>query len=152
MSALNEKIRILLANNEWTQAHLAEKMHVSPKTVQKWCAGKNNPSLDTVKELCSIFYIPIGELTNDDLDIPEYYVIDRYLPYSCARLPEEDRDTEHTLIDAGLAGGAILHRFVNGGGAECSAIYQRKREVWWHYRENESRMIRDWNERYSDDR
>ena len=33
---LNEKIRVSLANNEWTQAHFAEHMHVHPATVQKW--------------------------------------------------------------------------------------------------------------------
>ena len=105
----------------------------------------------TIKQLCDIFYVPIEKMVDDDYDIPEYYEIDRYLPYSQYRLPVEMRDSEHIIIDADLAGGARLHRYTDAGGNECSAIYQFREEVWWHYREHEQRMIRDWNMEHSND-
>ena len=83
-----------------------------------------------------LFYVPIEKMVDDDYDIPEYYEIDRYLPYSQYRLPVEMRDSEHIIIDADLAGGARLHRYTDAGGNECSAIYQFREEVWWHYREH----------------
>lgn len=147
MSKLNEKLRILLANQELTQAKLACMMNVAPSTVQKWVSGDNNPTTDTVKELCMIFSIPIQNMLDDNFEIPEYIILDRYLPYSMSRLPEKQRDSKHIIIDAALAKGALLHRFKNASGDDCSAIYQGSQEIWWHYREYESQMIRDWNER-----
>lgn len=149
MSDLNEKLRILLKNRGWTQARLAEQMHVHPDTVQKWIKGKNTPSLETVKEFCDIFFIPIQDLTNDDYDIPEYYEIGRYLPAPICYYPEDNQDSMHIVIDAALTNGGILHRFMNPGGSECSAIYQAGQEIWWHYREHEAKMIHDWNEVHS---
>ena len=151
MSKLNEKLGILLSNREWTQAKLAKIMNYDPTTIHYWINGTHCPSLDTIKELCEIFYIPIQDLTNDDLDIPEYFEVDRYLPYPICCYPKEDQDTIHIIIDADLAYEGILHRFKNCAGAECSAIYRAGKEVWWHYRENEAKMIRDWNEVHAND-
>lgn len=152
MSTMNEKLRILLANNDWTQKKLAEVMHVSPDTVQKWVKGSNHMSVDTIKEICKIFYVSYDEMLDDNFDLPEYYVVDEYLPYSMYRLPPEKRDSEHTLIYAYLADEGILHRFKNCVGDDCSAIYRAHQEVWWHYREFEPKMIRDWNRAHGNDR
>ena len=146
MSKLNEKLRILLLNNEWTQKQLAEKLYVSPDAVSSWVRGINNPSLDTIKQLCEIFYIPIQDLTNDELDIPEFFLIGEF-PSNSYRY----QDSDHKVYDAGLANEEMLHRFTNPGGAKCSAIYRGQLEVWWHYRDHEARMIHEWNERYSHD-
>lgn len=151
MSTLNEKLRILIKNQCWTQKRLAEYMCVSPDTVSSWVRGVNHPTLETVKELCEIFYIPIQELTNDEIDIPEYYELEpweAYIDYGDLRRPG---DSVHTIIDAGLAYEGMLHRFSNEGGAECSAIYRGNMEMWWHYREHEAKMIREWNEVHCDD-
>jgi len=146
MSVFNEKLRTLLANREWTQAQLAAIIPVSTSTVQKWVVGKNMPDAETVKLLSDLFFISMENLLDDDYEVPAYYVIDKYQPYSvAARFPKDQCDSEHVLIDACLAKGAILHRFINGGGDACSAIYYGGREIWWHYRENEARMIKDWN-------
>ncbi len=151
ISTINDKIRILLANNGWTQKKLADVLVISPDAVQKWVKGINTPTLETIKQLCDLFYVPIEKMVDDDYDIPEYYEIDRYLPYSQYRLPVEMRDSEHIIIDADLAGGARLHRYTDAGGNECSVIYQFREEVWWHYREHEQRMIKDWNMEHSND-
>lgn len=151
MSQLNEKLRILLANRQWTQKRLADQLYVSPDTVSSWVRGINHPSLDTVKQLCEIFSIPIQDLTNDKLDIHEYYEIDRYLPYPICCYPPEYRDSKHIIIEADLADEGKLHRFENAAGEACSAIYRGGQEIWWHYREHEAKMIRDWNEVHSYD-
>lgn len=54
---------------------------------------------------------------------------------------------EHEIVDdVELRCGAKLHRYTNNAGVECSAIYIGDKEVWWHYRSEEERMIREWNE------
>ena len=103
MAKFNDKLRILLENQGWTQAKLAEIMKVSPDAVSSWVRGKNTPYIDTFKELCQIFCVTIQELAYDDFDIPEYIEIDHYLPYSVEHLPEEQQDSEHVIIDAALA-------------------------------------------------
>lgn len=144
MSRINEKLRVLLKNQGWTQAKLARRVHFTPDAVSSWVRGINSPSIDTLKELCTIFCITIQELIDDDIDIPEYYELYRYLPHP--------KDTEHILFDADLAYEGYLHRFKNAEGEECSAIYKEDTEIWWHYREFEAAMIRDWNEVHKNDR
>lgn len=141
----DEKMRVLISNNGWTQRHLAEVLHVQPTTVQKWCVGRNTPRIDLITDICDIFALDYNDLLDDSIDIPEYHIIDRYLPYSQYRFDESHRDNEHIIIDACLARGARLHRFRNADGAECSAIYIGSYEHWWHYREHEPYMIREWN-------
>lgn len=151
MSTLNEKLRILMKNQCWTQKRLAEHMCVSPDVVSSWVRGINHPDLETLKKLCEIFYIPIQKLIYDEIDIPEYYVLDpwdAYIDYGDLRRPG---DSVHTIIDADLAYQGMLHRFTNAGGAECSAIYRGYKEVRWHYREHEAKMNYEWNEVYGDD-
>ncbi len=143
MSRLNEKLRVLLNNQEWTQAKLAQKVHFTPDAVSSWVRGKNSPSIDTVKVLCTIFCVTIQEMIDDNINIPEYYELYRCLPHP--------KDTEHIVFDAALAHEGFLHRFTNANGEECSAIYRAGEEIWWHYREFEAEMIRDWNEVYKND-
>ena len=122
MSKLNKKLKTLISNQELTQAKLADMLNVTPSAVQKWVSGYNTPTLDTIKQLCGIFYIPIGDLTDDDYDVPQYYVIGYEPSYRTIHYAEEYQDSDHTLIDAALAHEGILHRFVNCKGRECSAI------------------------------
>ncbi len=151
MSELHEKLEMLLKNYEWTQARLAKRMNVSPDAVSSWVRGKNHLSIETVKKLCEIFCVNIQDFLDDDFDIPEFIIIDKYLPYSMCDDTEELRDSEHIIIDADLAYEGKLHRFTNAKGMKCSAIYRAKKEIWWHYREFEPAMIRDWNEVHKND-
>lgn len=143
---LNEKIRVSLSNNDWTQAHFAELMNVHPSTVQKWCKGKNAPPIETTLEICHLLNIPIQELVDDSIDIYEFYIVNRFMPCNDDRFPDSLQDGEHTIIDAGLEGNALLHRFVNARGCPYSAIYYAKREIWSQVRDRERFMLRDWNE------
>lgn len=148
MSSLSEKIRIVRTNNELTQKQLGQKLNVAESTVQKWEVGKANISMADLKELCRLFFVPIQDMTDDSVEIPEYFPFDHFLPDEMYALPVDLRDSEHILIDAGLAKNAVLHRYTNAGGMKCSAIYMGKTELWWHYREQEAQMIHDWNETY----
>lgn len=154
MSKFNEKLEILLANNDMRQKDLAEMVIASPSAVQKWVKGINQPDISTLKQLSKYFCISLDDLTDDDRDIIEYCVVDHYVPYFVARkYPDIDEEKlMHTIIDAGLAHEGILHRFINVAGDKCSAIYRGRKEVWWHYREKEPEMIRYWNEVYSYDK
>lgn len=53
---------------------------------------------------------------------------------------------KHEIFDAGLKGGARLHRFKNRAGVDYSAIYIGENEYASHERSRESDMIRWWNE------
>ena len=108
---LNEKLKVLLSNQGWSQKKLAETIFVSPDAVSNWVRGINHPDLDTIKKLCEIFYIPIQDMTNDDYDVTEYFEIDRYLPCQVSRYPEKIQDSIHIIIDANLAHEGKLHRF-----------------------------------------
>ena len=135
----NDKIRVSLENNEWTQKHFAGLMHVAPTTVQKWIVGKNHPDVETTLRISKVLNIPIQDLLDDSFEIYPYYIIDYCLP-------DRFQDGEHTVLDAGLKGEAYLHRFNNKAGCAYSAIYYGNFEVWSHVREKERFMIRDWNE------
>ena len=146
MSQLNEKIRVLLHNREWTQADLAKRLNVAPTTVQKWVSGKNNPTLPTLKELSSLFCVSYKDLLDDDCEIPEYIHIGTMEPTWW--IPALPKETTHHLFDAALKKNALLHRFENGYKEKYSAIYLGNEERWWTYREDEARMIKDWNEQF----
>lgn len=85
----NEKLRLLLERNVWTQAELANELHVAASTVQKWGVGKNMPSAEVFLKLSRIFYVPVENLLNDDMEIPEANEIawqEEYNPFDIATM------------------------------------------------------------------
>lgn len=55
-------------------------------------------------------------------------------------------DSQHEIINGvKLRNDGVLHRFINAGGVQYSAIYIDDFEVWSCEREHESQMIDDWN-------
>lgn len=58
----------------------------------------------------------------------------------------DTNDTMHTIIDAKLKRCGELHRFKNGAGVPYSAIYIGDKEYYSCPREDESKMIKYWNE------
>lgn len=153
MSEIHEKIKILLANKKMSQTTLAGLMNVTPDAVSSWVRGINHVSVADLIRLCGFLDIPIQDMVNNDYNIQEYSEIEkgRCLPEFVQNIPKIYQDTVHTVFDVGLANGGMLHRFKNCAGAECSAIYCSGEEVWWHYRDQEAKMIRDWNEVYAND-
>ena len=144
LADIGKIITIWLKNNEWTHKQLADKMHVTESTVQKWAKGINRPKLEDLKLLSEIFYIDIQNFFVDHYELPEYYHIDTV--YMWDKPGSNDLKSMHTVFDAALYGEAKLHRFKNCKGKDCSAICVAGEEVWWHYREYEPKMLKDWND------
>ncbi len=66
----------------WSQAELAEKLHVSRQSVSKWETGKNYPSIEVIIDLSDLFGITIDELLRGDDGLKEKVIQDsRQLAY-----------------------------------------------------------------------
>lgn len=50
-----QKFRLHLKNNDYSQSRLARKLHVSRSTVSKWITGENQISYEALLELCKLF-------------------------------------------------------------------------------------------------
>ena len=60
-----EKLKKLRTDNNLTQDELAEKIYVTRTAISKWETDKGYPSIDSLKELSSLFMISIDELISD---------------------------------------------------------------------------------------
>lgn len=68
---MNNKLRVLRAERDWTQAELAERAGVSRQTINVIEAGKYDPSLPLAFRLAGIFGSTIEEVFfPDDADQP----------------------------------------------------------------------------------
>ncbi len=139
---VRENIRQLRKQKGWTQAQLAEKLKVSPDTIQKWETLRNKPSVEDVCALADIFGITTDELlkTNFNADFKLIEII------PSVKLTRHKGDSDHEVyVSPMLKGGATLHRFNNQGGVPYSAIYVGLEEKKSVERYREHLMIYDWN-------
>ena len=137
---IGTKIKILRENHEWTQAMLADRLHVSADTVQKWEVEKNAISIATLKELSALFGVKPNILLDDDEEVIDYILL---VEIDMSYL--HPNDSRHKLYDANLKNGALLHRFINPGNDPYSAIYIGSREIYSCERAHEADMIACWN-------
>ena len=63
---MNNKLKILRAENDWSQATLAEKLDVSRQTVNAIEKGKYDPSLPLAFKIGKLFAKPIEEIFQED--------------------------------------------------------------------------------------
>ena len=61
---MKNRLKVLRAENDWSQAVLAEKLGVSRQTVNAIETGKYDPSLDLAFRLASLFGLRIEEIFN----------------------------------------------------------------------------------------
>ncbi|MBE5992528.1 MAG: helix-turn-helix transcriptional regulator, partial [Paenibacillaceae bacterium] len=66
-STIGTLIRMLRSEHGMTQKQLADKMHISDKTVSKWERGKGLPDISLISELSRLFGVDIQNLLNGDL-------------------------------------------------------------------------------------
>lgn len=59
---MNNRLRELRAENEWTQQDLADQLKVSRQTVNALETGKYDPSLPLAFKLAKLFRRPIEEM------------------------------------------------------------------------------------------
>ena len=71
-----EKLKKLRTDNGLTQDELAEKIYVTRTAISKWETDKGYPSIDSLKQLSTLFDIRIDELISD-ADVENKRVLDR---------------------------------------------------------------------------
>lgn len=65
----SERLKSEREKNGWSQADLAEKIHVSRQSVSKWETGKNYPNIEIIIDLSDLFGITIDELLRSDEEL-----------------------------------------------------------------------------------
>jgi putative transcriptional regulator len=62
---MNNRLRILRAERNWSQAELALRLNVSRQAVNAIETGKHDPSLPLAFRIARLFNLPIEEIFND---------------------------------------------------------------------------------------
>lgn len=63
---MRNRLRILRAEREWSQADLAERLNVSRQTVNALETGKYDPSLPLAFKIARLFHLPIEGIFEPD--------------------------------------------------------------------------------------
>ncbi|UQZ37582.1 transcriptional regulator [Paenibacillus sp. PK3_47] len=72
----SERLKKEREKKGWSQAELAEKIHVSRQSVSKWETGKNYPSIEVIIDLSDLFGVTIDELLRSDAELKEKVIQD----------------------------------------------------------------------------
>ena len=80
MADIGEIITIWLKNNCWTHKMLAEKLHVSESTVQKWTVGKRHPDAEMLRRLSDLMLIDIHHFFEADYLPVVFERLDDFVP------------------------------------------------------------------------
>lgn len=65
---MNNKLKVLRAMRNWSQADLAERLDVSRQTVNALETGKYDPSLPLAFKIARLFQMPIEEIFEPGLE------------------------------------------------------------------------------------
>jgi putative transcriptional regulator len=68
---MKNKLKVLRAEQDWSQAVLADKVGVSRQTINAIETGKYDPSLPLAFKLSDIFNLPIEDLFEHQTDIQD---------------------------------------------------------------------------------
>jgi putative transcriptional regulator len=68
---LKNRLKILRAENDWSQARLAEELGVSRQTVNAIETGKYDPSLPLAFDLARVFRVRIEEIFTPEPGAPK---------------------------------------------------------------------------------
>ena len=63
---MNNRLKVLRAERDWSQAHLAELLGVSRQTVNALETGRYDPSLPLAFKIARVFGQPIEAIFSDD--------------------------------------------------------------------------------------
>ena len=83
---LSEKIVYLRKEQGWSQEQLAIKLDVSRQAVYKWEADINQPDLEKLKKISSLFNVSFNNLMDDNIDISN--------PNSIVQIEMKDEENE----------------------------------------------------------
>lgn len=62
---MNNRLRVLRAEHNWSQAELAFRLEVSRQAINAIETGKHDPSLPLAFRIARLFKLPIEEIFND---------------------------------------------------------------------------------------
>ena len=68
---MNNRLRVLRAERDWSQAELAERLGVSRQTVNAVETGKYDPSLPLAFKLAQVFGLRIEDVFQPDTRVEE---------------------------------------------------------------------------------
>lgn len=63
---VGERIRLYRKQKKMTQKQLAEEIHISLMSIQRYERNERQPHIETLKKIADIFDVPIIELIGDD--------------------------------------------------------------------------------------
>ena len=63
---MNNRLKVLRAEHDWSQAQLAEQLGVSRQTVNALETGRYDPSLPLAFKIARVFGQPIESIFSDD--------------------------------------------------------------------------------------
>lgn len=66
---MKNRLKVLRAERDWTQADLAERLEVSRQTVNAIEKGKYDPSLPLAFRISRVFALPIEDLFDPEEEI-----------------------------------------------------------------------------------
>ncbi|ACJ27023.1 Transcriptional regulator, Cro/CI family [Shewanella piezotolerans WP3] len=66
---MKNRLKILRAERDWTQADLADKLEVSRQTINAIEKGKYDPSLPLAFKVARLFQIPIEAIFEDEAEV-----------------------------------------------------------------------------------
>ena len=65
---MKNRLKVLRADRDWTQANLADQLHVTRQTINAIEKGKYDPSLPLAFKIATVFGLPIEEIFSPDTD------------------------------------------------------------------------------------
>jgi putative transcriptional regulator len=65
---MKNRLKVLRADRDWTQADLADRLHVTRQTINAIEKGKYDPSLPLAFKLAAVFGMPIEEIFSPDTE------------------------------------------------------------------------------------
>jgi putative transcriptional regulator len=63
---MRNRLKVLRAERNWSQAELADKLDVSRQSVNAIETGKYDPSLPLAFKIAKVFTLPIEQIFSDD--------------------------------------------------------------------------------------
>ena len=65
---MKNRLKVLRADRDWTQADLADRLHVTRQTINAIEKGKYDPSLPLAFEIAAVFGMPIEDIFSPETD------------------------------------------------------------------------------------
>ena len=65
---MKNRLKVLRVDRDWTQADLADRLHVTRQTINAIEKGKYDPSLPLAFKITALFGLPIEEIFSPETD------------------------------------------------------------------------------------